>query len=468
MSHETPQGSSRREFFKTTSRVAAATALAGTIVPHVHAAEDSTLQVALIGCGGRGTGAASNALSVTTAPTKLVAMADVFSERIETSYNGLKPQHEDKVDVPEDRKFIGFDGYQKAMDCLRPGDIAIFATPPGFRWVHFAYAIEKGINVFMEKPTSVDGPTSRRMLKLADESVKKNLKVGVGLMCRHCRGRQELFKRLKDGEIGEIELIRAYRTGGPPVSTCFSEPKPPEANELLWQIKRFHSFLWASGGMFSDSMVHNIDEACWMKDAWPVKAMGLGGRHFRGNNVDQNFDTYGIEYTFADGGKFFLDGVYIPGYQNLHSTQVTGSKGIAMVSQAGHAPSYARTYKGMLIGDKNDKTTADNPNLIWAFGLGKDELNPYQLEWEDLVDAIVHDKPYNEVQRGTQASLVTAMGRMATHTGQEVTYDEMFNCEQDMAPDLDKMTFESAAPVLALADGTYPVPQPGLITKREY
>ncbi len=206
------------------------------IVPQVHAAEDNTIQVALIGCGGRGTGAATNALSVTSAPIKLVAMADVFAHQLEASYNGLKPQFDDKVDVPDERKFIGLDGYQKAMDCLKPGDIAIFATPPAFRWVLFSYAIEKGLNVFMEKPTSVDGPSSRRMLALADESVKKNLKVGVGLMCRHCKARQELFHRIQDGEIGDLMLLRAYRMAGPLV-ICFSERKPADKNELLWQIE---------------------------------------------------------------------------------------------------------------------------------------------------------------------------------------------------------------------------------------
>src|SRR5580704_4210509 len=189
MTSHRQHGHSRRDFLQTSGKIAAATALAGVVVPHVHAAEDNTLQVALIGCGGRGTGAASNALSVTNAPTKLVAMADVFSHKLEASYNGLKPEFNDKVDVPDDRKFLGLDAYQKAMDCLRPGDIAIFATPPAFRWVFFNYAIQKGLNVFMEKPTSVDGPTSQRMLKLAGESVKKNLKVAVGLMCRHCRAR---------------------------------------------------------------------------------------------------------------------------------------------------------------------------------------------------------------------------------------------------------------------------------------
>ncbi len=187
MSRTKKPASSRREFLKNTGTVAAATALAGMAVPHVHAAENNTIQVALVGCGGRGTGAAGDAMSVKNGPVKLVAMADVFEDRLNGSYGAIKKQFGDRVDVPQDRQFVGFDAYQKAMDCLKPGDIAIFATPPAFRWVHFTYAIQKGLNVFMEKPVTVDGPTSRKMFKLAEEATAKNLKVGVGLMSRHSR-----------------------------------------------------------------------------------------------------------------------------------------------------------------------------------------------------------------------------------------------------------------------------------------
>ena len=157
----------RRQFLKTT---AAASALAGVSVPFVHGASDDTLQVALIGCGGRGTGAAHNAMSVTGPPVKLVAMADVYQERLDKSYKSLKTQHEDKVDVPDDRKFIGFDGYKHAMDSLKKGDIAIFTTPLAFRWVHFRYAIDKGLNVFMEKPLIADGASAKKMYAMAEES----------------------------------------------------------------------------------------------------------------------------------------------------------------------------------------------------------------------------------------------------------------------------------------------------------
>ena len=216
---------SRRDFLKGSSTILAASALGGVILPHVHAAENNTIQIALVGAGGRGTGAAANALSVPNGPTKLVAIADVFQDKLDRSYKGLKGQFGDKVDVPDDRKFVGFDAYKHAIDCLRPGDVVIFATPPAFRWVHFAYAIEKVVNVFMEKPVTVDGPSSRRMFELGEKSVAKNLKVGVGLMCRHCVVRQELFERIQDGQIGDVIALRCYRMHGP-VASAFSTRRP--------------------------------------------------------------------------------------------------------------------------------------------------------------------------------------------------------------------------------------------------
>jgi len=255
MSEITKKSASRREFLRDTGRIAAASALVAGVGPRLYAGEDNTIKVVLIGCGGRGTGAASNALSVNNGPIKLVAMADVFENRLERSYKSLKEKHGSQVDVPTDRLFLGFDGYRKAMDCLDRGDVAIFATPPAFRWVHFTYAIAKGLNVFMEKPVTVDGPTTRKMLKLAEQSVKKNLKVGVGLMIRHCHGRQELKRRIDDGEIGDIIALRAYRMAG---RSATAGPKPDGISELLYQIQRFHAFLWASGGMYSDYYIHQI------------------------------------------------------------------------------------------------------------------------------------------------------------------------------------------------------------------
>jgi predicted dehydrogenase len=454
---KTTSGLSRRDMLKTTGGIAAASALAGLAVPHVHAGENNTIQVALIGCGGRGTGAIANALSTSKqGPIKLVAMADVFSERLSSCYKHTVRSFAQQVDVPESRQFIGFDGYKKAMDCLKPGDVAIFTTPPAFRWVFFRYAIDKGLNVFMEKPITVDGPSTRKMLKLEEESKKKNLKVGVGLMCRHCDARHELKKRIEEGQIGDLTLLRAYRMTGP-VAFFSSGPRPSGITELMYQIQRFHSFLWASGGCFSDFLIHNIDECCWMKGEFPVRAKASGGRHFRGNAIDQNFDVYSVEYTFKDGTKLQLEGRNIDGCHQEFASYAHGTKGSAVISSSGHSPARCKTYKGH---------TFEKKDLLWRFKTR--EPDPYQLEWNHLIDAIRNDKPYNEVLRGAEASLVTAMGRVAAHTGQVITRDEILNYEQDLAPDVDKLTYESPAPLRTGPDGKYPVPQPGITTKREF
>jgi predicted dehydrogenase len=448
---------SRRDFLKTTGQVATVSALAGVSVPMVHAAEDNTIRVALVGCGGRGTGAAENALSTKQGPIKLVAMADVFKDRLDSSYENLKKEFGDKVEVGCDHKFVGFDGYQKAMDTLRAGDVVILATPPAFRWVHFGYAIQKGIHTFMEKPVTVDGPTTRRMIALGEEAKKKHLKVGVGLMCRHCEARQELFNRIKDGEIGDIIMLRAYRQTGP-VGSALTGPKPDGITELLYQIKRFHAFLWASGGCFSDFLIHNIDESCWMKDAWPVKAQGSGARCYRAEYIDQNFDTYSVEYTFDDGTKMFLEGRNIDGCHQEFASYVHGTKGSAVISSNSHTPSRCRIYKGQKF------TRSD---IVWQYP--QPEPNPYQTEWDDLIHAIRKDKLYNEVKRGAEASLVTSMGRMSAHTGQVITFDDMLNCKNEFAPDVDKLTMTSPAPLqLDKLTKHYPCPQPGIIKDREY
>ena len=458
---------SRREFLKTTGKLAATSALAGVALPHVHAAEDNTLQVALVGCGGRGTGAAGNALTTSKlGPIKLIAMADVVEPKLKGSYDALNKDYSSQIDVPPERKFIGFDGYQKAMDCLKPGDIAIFTTPLAFRWVHFTYAIQKGLNVFMEKPLTADGPTSRRMISLAEQASAKNLKVGVGLMSRHSRALQELHQRIQDGEIGDLILLRGYRMHGP-VGSAFSEKwpgKPKEPSELIWQIKHFHSFIWASGGCFSDFYIHHIDHLCWMKNAWPVKAHALGGRHYKLNGdgnpyVDQNFDSYSVEYTFADGSKFIMDGRCNVGAVPMYFSHAQGSKGMAIVSNNGDCGLPSSTYKGQ---------TPDPTNRIWVSEISKDQQDPYTNEWMELVSAIRNNRPYNEVKRGVEASLVTSMGRYAAHTGQEITYEDFYNHEHEYAPGVDKLTMDSDAPLKADADGKYPIPMPGIVKNREY
>ena len=454
MSDSTPNKSTRRRFLQNSGRAAAVSALVAA-APRVHAAEDNTIRVALIGCGGRGTGAAANALSVTNGPIQLVAMADVFENRLAASFGNLQKQLAERMDVPDERKFIGFDAYRKAMDCLKSGDVAIFATPPAFRWVHFSYALERSLNVFMEKPVTVDGPASRRMLELADKSEAAGQKVGVGLMWRHCQARKELVQRVRDGEIGDVITMRSYRLHGP-IGSFASPPKPDGISETMYQIQRFHSFLWASGGCYSDFYIHNIDELCWLKDAWPIAAHGLGGRHYRQDYVDQNFDTYSIEYDFEDGAKLFMLGRCINGCKNQFGGYAHGSKGVGAIESMHRGEGICCTYAGQKM--KDASPTWRSPSVP----------SPYQLEWEDLVQAIRRDEPYNETRRGVIASLVTSMGRMAAHTGRMITYDQMLACEHEFAPGAAQLTPDGPAPLTPNAAGAYPVPMPGIVTDREY
>ena len=467
--HTGINSTTRREFLKTSGKAMAGAALTAAIARPGYTAEANTIQVALVGCGGRGTGAAANALATSSGPIKLVAMADVFRERLTRSYDALASAatktagsadawvmgfKASQVEVPPERRFLGFDAYQKAMDCLKPGDVVILTTPVAFRWVHFTYAIAKGLNVFMEKPVCVDGPTTRKMLQLAQAAAQKNLKVGVGLMCRHCKARWELLDRIQQGQIGDITTLRTYRLVG---SAGFTGPKPNDMSELLYQIQRYLGFMWASGGVFHDFVAHNVDECCWMKGAWPVRADGMGSRCYREGEVDQNFDHYSVEYTFPDGTKLFLNSRYMPGCREEFASYAHGTKGSAVISTFMHTPAKCRIFKGQSVA---------RADMTWAFP--QPEPNPYQLEWDQLVEAIRQDKPYNEVKRGTEAALVVLMGRKAVHTGQSVTFDDMLNDAHEFAPGLDKLTMDSPAPVQMAAGGTYPVPQPGRLKEREY
>ncbi|MEM6687967.1 MAG: Gfo/Idh/MocA family oxidoreductase [Planctomycetota bacterium] len=448
------------EFNRRTAITSLATLSAASLAPRVHASEgDSKLRIALIGCGGRGTGAVNDALSVAKVPIELHAMADAFVERVDRSHQALSNEHTEspeRVNVTPERKFVGYDAYQKAMATLRPGDIVVLATPLAFRGVHYEHAIDLGLHVFMEKPVTADGPTSARMIELAKRADEKNLKSAVGLMVRHCRVRQELKRRIDDGEIGDIIMMRAYRMHGP-VATAFSPRKPEDISETDYQVQRFHSFLWASGGLFSDFYIHQIDETSWMKGAWPIYADAKGGRHHRGDFVDQNFDNYSVEYTYEDGTKLFFGGRTMIGCRNDMSSIVHGSKGSGVVSTSGHTPGRCKTYSSQNQVKKD---------LVWGHR-GK-EVSPYRLEWTDFLQAITDDQPYNEVYRGVEASLVTSMGRMAAHTGHRITLDQMKACPHEFAPGVASLSSEGAAPLTPFEDGSYPVPQPGILKDREF
>lgn len=229
-------------------------------------------------------------------PVKLVAMADLVEGRLTASLKALSKQFGDRIDVPKDRQFIGFDAYRKAVDCLGLGDVAMLTNFAAFRPLQLEYAVQKGVNVFMEKSFAPDVPGLRRLIKAGEEADKKNLKIAAGLQWRHSANRQELIRRIRDGALGEVQLIRAYR-----VHACGSlGKKPPDQDELLWQIRNFVHFLWVSGGLFAEMNIHQIDEICWIKDAWPVTAHGVGGRAAGNDDCGQNLDSLSIESWDAE------------------------------------------------------------------------------------------------------------------------------------------------------------------------
>ncbi len=319
---------SRRDFLKTTSTLAAAAALA----PGVFAANDDTLKLALMGCGGRGSGAASQALS-TSGQVKLVAMADVFKDRLDDSYNALKAQHADRVDVSEDNKFVGFDAYKSA---IAQADVVILATPPGFRPPLLEEAVRQGKNIFTEKPLAVDGPGVRKVLAAAKEAKKKNLKVGVGLQRRHQAGYIETLKRLHDGAIGEIIAMRCYWNGNTPWVRArkeFEQKAGRPLTEMEYQMRNWYYFVWLCGDHIVEQHIHNLDVINWVKNGHPVRCWGMGGRQCR-QAIDNGeiFDHHAVEYEYADGSRLASQCRQIAGCWDAVSEAVVGTKGSCDVS----------------------------------------------------------------------------------------------------------------------------------------
>jgi myo-inositol 2-dehydrogenase / D-chiro-inositol 1-dehydrogenase len=437
----------RRGFLQAAAGAAAATTLAAA-VPHVHAGENNTLKIALVGCGGRGTGAAANALSTSGGPVQLTALADVFPQRIETSRKNLEKLFADKLDVPPDRQFVGFDAYRKAIDAVAPGGVVLLATPPAFRPIHLEYAVEKGCHAFMEKSFAVDAPGIRRVLKAGEAAAKKNLKIAGGLMSRHYPPLIEAAERIHAGAIGKVITAWAYRE----FDLVGFTPKSPGMSELAHQIRNYSNFTWLNGSFLLDWLIHQIDVSCWVKNAWPVSAQGQGGRQVR-TEPDQVFDHYAVEYTFPDGTRLMAQGRSIPGCWIIQGCNIHGTQGSAFLGEGVPEP---RLYKG------HDQTAK---NVIWRrkgqFYAGT--TNPYQCEHDLLFDAIRRDKPYNETERCAKAAMTGILGRMAAESGQKIMWDEALNSQLELAPGLEQIaSLDAAAPVMPDANGRYSIAMPGI------
>jgi len=438
----TSASATRRDFLKQTSTALAGLSLSHGLAARSYAAEQNTIKIALIGCGGRGTGAAANALS-TAGPVQLAAMADVFENRLAGSLKHLSGNFAGKVDVPPDRQFLGMDGFKKAIDLIAPGGVAVLATPPAFRPIHLEYAVAKGCHVFMEKSFAVDAPGIRRVLKAGEEATKKNLKIAGGLMSRHYQPLEDAVARIHDGMIGEVITAWAYREHGP---VGFS-PKSPNENDLAHQIRNYSCYTWLNGSFLLDWLIHNLDVCCWVKDAWPVSAQGQGGRQVR-TEADQLFDHYAVEYSFGDGTRLFAQGRHQANTWGFFGDVIHGAKGSAVLGEGIPQP---KIYKG-------HQQSAENQ--IWEYQ--GPPCNQYQKEHDLLFAAIREDKPYNETERCAYAAMTGILGRMAAESGQLITWEQALASDLELAPGLDQYTMGSDAPVKADEQGRYPIALPGI------
>jgi len=426
--------SSQHDLLKRTA--AAGAALAGaSLARSAHAAGSDVIRIALIGCGGRGTGAAVNALgNAGGANVKLVAMADPFRYRIDGSLKAIADRFPDKVDVPESRKFLDLDGYLKGIGA--DVDMVLLCTPPGFRPIHFEAAVKAGRHVFMEKPVAVDAPGVRRIMAANEEAKKKGLAVAVGHHLRHEVKHIECIKRIHDGAIGDIKYLRAYFDS----SGVWVRPREPGQSEMQYQVSNWYYFTWLSGDHIVEQHVHDLDVANWMmKDTHPVSANGMGGRQFRvGKDFGEIFDHHSVEFEYADGAKLYSFCRHIPHCWESFSEHAHGTKGVANIQGHGEAVLHVNGQEP----------------VRWERG-----PDGHQLEMDHLFAAMAAGKPYNEVDATVLGTMTAILGRMATYCGEVVRWDEAINSKLDLSPPA--YTWDALPQPKAGPDGIYPCAVPG-------
>jgi predicted dehydrogenase len=335
------------------------------------------------------------------------------------------------------------DAFRKAIDAVGPGGVVLLATPPVFRPLHFEYAVEKGLHVFMEKSFGVDFPGAKRVLAAGERAKEKNLKIATGLMTRHCRPVIDTIKRIHDGEIGDVIAIWCYRMQG-----SFRAGKRREGvSELAYQIQNFNCFPWLNGSLMLDWLIHSIDVACWAKGAWPVSAQGQGGRSAR-TERDQMYDHFAVDYTFPDGTKLMAMVRQSSNCYDFRGVPVHGTKGSALVGEKFRKPA---VYSGYV---------QERKHATWRYR--GPQKNCYQVEHDDFFRALRNDEPYNETDRSVKAAMASMLGRMAAYSGKLVTWDEAMASGREMTPGIDQMTMDSPAPVKPDKNGNYPLPKPGM------
>jgi len=432
---------SRRQFLKNTSAAVAGTSvLAGlSIERSAFAAGSDTLKIALVGCGGRGSGAAGQALS-TEGSVKLVAMADAFKDRLEDSLANLKEHHQEKVDVPSEHQFVGFDAYKQAIALA---DVVILATPPGFRPMQFEEAVRQGKHIFTEKPIATDAPGVRRFLAALEESKKKNLKVGVGLQRHHRACYIEGVQRLHDGAIGDIVASRCYWNGQTPWLHPRAELEKQagrKLSEMEYQMRNWYYFTWICGDHIVEQHIHNIDVINWVKKGHPVRAHGMGGCQVRkGPDYGEIFDHHYVEFEYEDGSRCSSECRHIPHCWDNVSEHFVGTKGTAELADPGTA----------IIRGANQ----------WRWKRPQNPKDAYQQEHDDLFEAIRNDKPYNEGENGAHSTMTAILGRMCTYSGKAIEWDRALNSSVNLMPDT--LAWEATPKVLPGPDGLYQIARPG-------
>ncbi|HHP7241389.1 MAG TPA: Gfo/Idh/MocA family protein [Cyclobacteriaceae bacterium] len=434
------QGKSRRKFLQDAAILAGSGVLASNLPASArgYVAAPGEIKVSVVGCGGRGTGAAAQALQADQ-DVRLVAMADVFADKLEDSYKGLSKKFEetDQIQVTEDTKFVGFDAYKKAIDMA---DVVILATPPGFRPQHFEYAIDNSKHVFMEKPVATDVVGVKKVLKAGKKAIDKKLNVMVGLQRHYQKCYLDTLEYLRDGKIGDIISGQVYWNS----AGVWVRPRQYQQTELEYQVRNWYYFTWICGDHILEQHIHNIDVANWFIGANPISAQGMGGREVRnGKDHGQIFDHHFVEFTYPDGQIIASQCRHQKGCLNRNEEVFQGIKGIV------------KTHGGNFGLIKSNKG-----KVIYAHEGDKD-INPYQQEHNELFAAVkAGEFKYSDTETGANSTMSAILGRMATYSGQMITWDEAMATDLELVPDL--KSFNDEAPVLPDKYGNYPVPVPGV------
>lgn len=439
VNHSKPK-TTRRKFIQASSTLAAGAAAGSLMTPNLSLARSAnvsgtdTIKIGLVGCGGRGTGASIQAMN-TEGNVELVAMADAFENRLETSYENCSMKHQEKVRVPDERKYIGFDAYKRVLDS--DASLVILATPPGFRPLHFEEAIAAGKHVFMEKPVGVDAPGIRRVLKAGEVAKEKGLAVAVGLQRRHERHYRQVMDQLKDGIIGDLIYSRVYWNGG----GVWVRGREEGESELQYQMKNWYYFNWLCGDHIVEQHIHNLDVINWLMDDYPKTAQGQGGRQVRtGKDHGQIYDHHLVEYTYSNGHKMYSHCRHQPETWGSVSEHVHGTKG------------YANIQKGVIF-------DADGKEIFRADG----DKGGHQQEHHDLFADLRSGVIPNEAEYGAKSTMTAIFGRLATYTGKELQWEDAINsnislCNVDALEDM----VNGEPPVKPDKNGNYPVALPGV------